>query len=112
MPQIQRENILKDQYFISFDIRALANLWGRYAFYSFWHFTFFFNVKPEPRWTDELISGLSYCIIIAKKYINTCRLESKDCAFYRFLQKLKQIKGSSRRIYIIRTLYPEVGFIF
>ena len=39
---------------------------------------------------DELISVLNYCIIVAKKYINSCRLESKDCNFDRFLQKLNQ----------------------
>ena len=39
---------------------------------------------------DELISVLNYCIIFAKRYINSCRLESKDCNFDRFLQTLKQ----------------------
>ena len=33
---------------------------------------------------DELISVLNYCIIVAKKYINSCRLESKDCNFDKF----------------------------
>ena len=35
---------------------------------------------------DELISVMNYCIIVAKKTINECRLESKDCNFDRFLQ--------------------------
>ena len=39
---------------------------------------------------DDLISALDYCIIVAKKYINSCRLESNDCDFDRFLHKLKQ----------------------
>ena len=39
---------------------------------------------------DKLISILNYCTIVAKKYINSCRLESKDCNCDRLLQKLKQ----------------------
>ena len=39
---------------------------------------------------DDLISVLNYCIIVAKKYITSCKLQNKDCTLNRFLEKLQQ----------------------
>ena len=39
---------------------------------------------------DNVIHILNYCILFAKKFINTCRKNIQACTFQIFLCKLKQ----------------------
>jgi len=39
---------------------------------------------------DDVISVLNYCILFAKKFISTCRLNNQTCNFQMFLCKLKK----------------------
>jgi len=47
-----------------------------------------FGVMNETN--DTMICVLNYCIIIAKKYINSCKLQNCDCVFRKFAKTLKQ----------------------
>ena len=47
-----------------------------------------FRVMNEVN--DSVIGVLNYCILFAKKYFNTCRLNNKRCKLKYFLEKLNK----------------------
>ena len=79
-----------------FDCKAIKPFWNQFS--AWWYnltdchialgnLDVIFGIMNESN--DNLLSVLNYCILVAKKYITSCKLQKDICVFNVFVEKMK-----------------------